>query len=78
MVGSTDIAAVRQAIQADLAELRARPSTALLQSFAERNQAKLAAIKTTLRRLESGTDYFVTISDRLKALAAQTDAKGHC
>ena len=53
MVGSTDIAAVLQAIQADLAELGARPSTALLQSFAERNQAELAAIKTTLRRLES-------------------------
>jgi len=54
---------------------RIAPAPSLAQ-IRERAARELARLPEPLRRLHSGTDYPVTISDKLKALAAQTGAKG--
>jgi nicotinate phosphoribosyltransferase len=50
------------------------PSLAQIRECAARDLARLPEL---LRQLKSGAEYPVTISDKLKTLAAQTDAKGH-
>jgi nicotinate phosphoribosyltransferase len=50
------------------------PSLLQIREHAARN---LASLPEPLRRLEGGADYRVTISDKLKDLAARADAKGH-
>ena len=48
-----------------------------LEQIRERSAADLARLPEPLRRLEGGKDYPVTISEKLKTLAAQTDAGAH-
>jgi len=53
---------------------RIAPAPTLAQ-IREHTARELARLPEPLRRLEAGADYTVTISDKLKALAAQIDAE---
>jgi nicotinate phosphoribosyltransferase len=55
---------------------RIAPAPTLAQ-IRERAARELARLPEPLRQLKSGTDYSVTISEKLKALAAQTGAGAH-
>jgi nicotinate phosphoribosyltransferase len=55
---------------------RIAPAPTLAQ-IRERAARELARLPEPLRQLKSGIDYSVTISEKLKALAAQTGAGAH-